>query len=207
MTDENIQDNEMNEKIEEAQTEAGEAVNNINNPGEDEVAELDGTQIPVDDVTEEMVKQLNSELQEARAKSEEYLDGWQRSRAEFSNFKKRVEREQTQIYQSTAGNIIKHFLEIADDLERALKTRPKEGEGALWANGIELVYRKLMSTIESQGVTQFVPEGQFFDPNFHEAISHEDSPMHESGQIIEVVQPGYMLGDRVLRPARVRVAR
>jgi molecular chaperone GrpE len=103
--------------------------------------------------------------------------------------------------------LIKHFLEIADDLERALKSRPQGNEGAQWANGIELIYRKLMATIEGEGVTRIEPDGQFFDPTYHEAISQEDSQEHESGQIIEVLEPGYMLGERILRPARVRVAR
>jgi molecular chaperone GrpE len=150
---------------------------------------------------------LQEELEEVRRKAEEYLDGWQRSRAEFSNYKKRIEREQANIYQTTAGNLIKHFLEVADDLERALKSRPQELEDMHWTSGIELIYRKLMSTIEAEGVTRIEPDGEFFDPNFHEAISQEDSRQHKSGQIIEVLQPGYQLGERVLRPARVRVAR
>jgi molecular chaperone GrpE len=147
------------------------------------------------------------ELQAARAKADEYLEGWQRSRAEFANYKKRIEREQAQVYQNASGNVIKRYLEIVDDLERALKNRPKDGEGASWANGIELIYRKFTSLMESEGIKMMEAAGQDFDPNFHEAITQEDSPNHESGQIIEVVQKGYLIGDRVLRPALVRVAR
>jgi molecular chaperone GrpE len=150
---------------------------------------------------------LRKELDEIRLKSDEYLEGWQRARAEFANFKKRIEREKDQIQQNAAGNIIRRYLDVADDLERALKNRPQEGEGAAWAGGIELIYRKLLAVLAAEGVKPMEAEGQFFDPNLHEAISHEDSPDHESGQIIEVVQPGYMLGERVLRPASVRVAR
>jgi molecular chaperone GrpE len=150
---------------------------------------------------------LRKELDEIRLKSDEYLEGWQRARAEFANFKKRIERERDQIQQNAAGNIIRRYLDVADDLERALKNRPQEGEGAAWAGGIELIYRKLLAVLAAEGVKPMEAEGQFFDPNLHEAISHEDSPDHESGQIIEVVQPGYMLGERVLRPASVRVAR
>jgi molecular chaperone GrpE len=150
---------------------------------------------------------LQAELQAALAKAEEYLDGWQRSRAEFANYKRRIEREQAQTYQSAAGSIIKRFLEILDDLERALKNRPEGGDGAGWAAGIELIYRKMISYLEAEGVRRMEAEGQMFDPNFHEAISQEDSPEHQSGQIIEVIQHGYFIGDRVLRPALVRVAR
>lgn len=152
------------------------------------------------------LEQLQEELEEARAKSEEYLDGWQRARAEFANYKKRVERDQAQIYQMTAGNIIKRYLDVVDDFDLALRNRPADGDGALWASGIELIYRKLLNILESEGVTLLQAEGEFFDPNLHEAITSEPSEEYESGQIIEVIKQGYLLGDRVLRPAMVRVA-
>jgi molecular chaperone GrpE len=151
--------------------------------------------------------ELKARLQESQAKANEYLDGWQRARAEFANYKKRVDREQAQVYQITAGNIIKRYMEILDDLERALKNRPMDGDGAAWAEGIDLIYRKLQALLEAEGVKPMKADGQFFDPNLHEAISHEAVPELESGQIIEVVKQGYMLGDRVLRPAWVRVAK
>ncbi|MBN2550946.1 MAG: nucleotide exchange factor GrpE [Anaerolineales bacterium] len=150
---------------------------------------------------------LRLELAETRAKAEEYLDGWQRARAEFANYKKRQEREQAQAYQTTSGNIIKRYLEVIDDLERALKNRPQGGDGESWANGIELVYRKLLAILESEGVKPMGSQGQVFDPAYHEAITSEENDHFESGQIIEVVKQGYLLGDRVLRPALVRVAR
>jgi molecular chaperone GrpE len=156
---------------------------------------------------EEMISSLEQELAQAQAKADEYLDGWQRARAEFANYKKRVERDQVLSSQNATANAVKRYLEILDDLERALRNRPQEGEGAQWSNGVELIYRKFMNMIEAEGVKVMDVSGQFFDPNMHEAISQEDSTDHESGQIIGVVQQGYLLGDRVLRPARVRVAR
>jgi molecular chaperone GrpE len=87
------------------------------------------------------------------------------------------------------------------------KNRPTEGNGAVWAEGIDLIHRKMIAAFEADGVKMIDAKGKYFDPNLHEAISNEDSPEHESGQIIDVVQPGYMLGERVIRPARVRVAR
>ncbi len=153
------------------------------------------------------IESLKQELADANAKAAEYLDGWQRARADFLNYKKRVDRDQLLANQSAAGNILKRFLEVSDDLDRALKNRPQDGDGAAWASAIELVYRKLHAILEAEGLKVINVEGQYFDPNLHEAISHEESPAHESGQIIGVVQRGYLLGDRVLRPARVRVAR
>lgn len=159
------------------------------------------------DRVQEDITDLKKELEEIRLKSEEYLEGWQRARAEFANFRKRVERDREQTHQVAAGNIMRSFLEVLDDLERALKNRPQEGEGAVWAGGIELIYRKFLKILESQGVKPMQAEGELFDPNLHEAITHEESPDHESGEIIEVVQTGYLIGDRVLRPALVRVAK
>ncbi len=157
----------------------------------------------------EEIAQLRADLDAALAKANEYLEGWQRERAEFYNYKKRMERELSQGGQNAFGNAIRRYLDIADDLARALrnKNRPIEGNGAIWAEGIDLIYKKMIGAFEADGVKLIDTDGKFFDPNLHEAISHEDSPDHESGQIIEVVQPGYTLGDRVIRPARVRVAR
>ncbi len=150
---------------------------------------------------------LKQELDDWKAKADEYLDGWQRARAEFANYRKRVERDQAQVYQNAAGNIVKRYLDVLDDLELALKNRPQEGDGAAWAAGIDLIYRKLYSILEMEGVEAMKVEDQFFDPNLHEAISHEENSDYESGQIIEVFKQGYLIGDRVLRPAKVRVAK
>jgi len=153
------------------------------------------------------LEQLQTDLAAAQAKAQEYLDGWQRERADFFNYKRRVEREQSQGSQNALGNALSRYLDIADDLERALRNHPVEGDGAAWASGIDLVYRKLLTAFESDGVKLIETQGAFFDPSLHEAISQEDHPDLESGQIIGVVQTGYILGERVLRPARVRVAR
>jgi molecular chaperone GrpE len=166
------------------------------------------TEVPVV-IPEAEITQLRSDLEQALAKATEYLEGWQRERAEFYNYKKRMEREQAQGGQNAFGNAIRRYLDIADDLARALKSknRPTEGEPAVWADGIDLIHRKMIGAFEADGVKMIDANSNFFDPNLHEAISNEDSPDHESGQIIEIVQPGYTLGERVIRPARVRVAR
>lgn len=149
---------------------------------------------------------LKEELEKTSARADEFSEGWQRERADFQNYKRRVERDQIMLTQDISGRIIKRFLEVMDDLERAQKNLPAGGDPA-WAEGIELVNRKLNNLLESENVQRIEAENQQFDPNFHEALSQEESADHESGQIIEVIQQGYMLGDRVLRPARVRVAR
>jgi len=148
---------------------------------------------------------LEKERDEARGLAKEYLDGWQRSVAEFANYKKRVERDREQTQQNLTGTIVKRYLEVVDDLERAFKTRPRDGEGAAWADGIELIYHKLLVILDNQAVKPMDALGQPFDPNRHEAIGHMESSTYPSGHIAEVIQNGYLVGDRVLRPAIVRI--
>jgi|SRR3990170_3580433 len=149
---------------------------------------------------------LQEKLAEAEAKAAEHLDGWQRAQAEFANYKKRQAGQQEQQAAELRGRVIKHFLDLVDDLERALKNHPQQGDGAAWAEGIEIIYKKLQSYLGNEGLTRIDPLGEVFDPNLHEAVTQEESSDHESGVIIEVLRPGYMLGERVLRPAAVKVA-
>lgn len=146
-------------------------------------------------------------LEQARALADEYLDGWQRARAEFLNYKKRVERDQEASQALAAASIHTHYLGVIDDLERALKERPRGPEIDAWTAGVEMILHKLETALEAAGVEPVPAEGQRFDPALHEAISYESSDGFSEGQVIEVVQRGFRLGDRVLRPARVRVAR
>ncbi len=155
---------------------------------------------------EEQVTVLKTALEEMDKKAEEYLDGWQRARAEFANYKKRVLRENMDIHQVSRGEVIKLYLDIADDLDRALQERPETGDGETWAEGIEIIFQKLRARLESEGIKPMNPMGEEFDPNIHEALMKEESEEFESGQIIEVIQEGYWIGDKVLRPALVRVA-
>ncbi len=150
---------------------------------------------------------LAQQLEQALTQAEEYLDGWQRARADFANYKKRVVREQEEAQARIAGETISRYLGVVDDLERALRDRPADKDAVAWAEGIELIYRKMLALLESDGVQPIQAEGDEFDPNLHEALSHEESRDHDAGQVIEVIQPGYRMGDRILRPALVRVAK
>ncbi len=150
-----------------------------------------------------VIEDLEKRLLEVQSQAAEYKDGWQRSVADFQNYKRRVEAEKSETYQNAIGSVIKRYLPILDDLERALSTRPAD---LAWVDGIELIYRKLKSILEAEGLKRIEAEGQMFDPNFHEAILQESCDGFESGQVIAVVQNGYTLGDRVIRPAQVRVA-
>lgn len=158
-------------------------------------------------LTQEAYDGLKFEAEKAVKEAACNLEGWQRERAEFNNFKRRIEREQTQQRQTLTGDVIKKYLVVLDDLDLALKNRPTSGEGAVWAEGIELIVRKLQNVIDGEGIERINQNKVPFDPNFHEAISNEENPEFASGEVIEVVRQGYKLGDRILRPAMVRVAR
>jgi molecular chaperone GrpE len=176
---------------------------------EEDVIEVEETQSQAaaeSDHTERLSAELEAmkkKLAEADAKTSEFRDSWMRSQAEFQNYKKRLERDNELTYVSMKGDIIKKVLPVLDDLERALQNRPAENS---WANGIELIARKLQNVLDSEGIKRIEAEGMEFDPNFHEAISHEPADGVKSGFVIAVVQNGYMLGERVIRPALVRVA-
>ena len=147
--------------------------------------------------------ELESQLAEARSQAAEYKDGWQRSVAEFQNYRRRLDAEKAETYQTAVGSIIKRYLPVLDDMERAMGVRPA---GLAWADGVELICRKLQSILEAEGLKRIEAEGQKFDPNFHEAIAQEPVEGVESGTVIGIVRNGYMLGERVIRPAMVRVA-
>jgi len=168
------------------------------------VAEAEaGTEAQVEEPVSAEVEALKKQLEESEASVSEFKDSWMRSQAEFQNYKKRVERDNDMMRASMKGDIVKRILPVLDDLERALQNRPADES---WANGIELIVRKFQTTLESEGVKRIEAEGKEFDPNFHEAISNEPNDEVESGHVIAIVQNGYMLGERVIRPALVRVA-
>jgi molecular chaperone GrpE len=158
-------------------------------------------------ISEEDLQNLKEELAEARKEADENLDGWQRALAEFSNYKKRIERERAEERERIAGEIILRFLNAMDDFERALKDRPENKEITSWAEGIDLIHRKMKGILDAEGVELIPAKGEIFDPNFHEAISQEEADDHKEGEILEVIQQGYKIGDRVIRPALVRVAK
>jgi molecular chaperone GrpE len=149
------------------------------------------------------IEALKRQLETTEAKLAESVEGWQRSVADFQNYRKRVERDNELMYSSMKGDIVKKVLPALDDLERAMQNRPTD---SAWANGIELIARKLQNMLAAEGLKRIEAEGVEFNPTFHEAISHEPAENVASGHVIAVVQNGYMLGERVIRPALVRVA-
>ncbi|MFN8427744.1 MAG: nucleotide exchange factor GrpE [Anaerolineales bacterium] len=165
---------------------------------------IEGAETPELESQSQMdVEALMGQLKDAESKLAESVEGWQRSQADFQNYRKRVERDNEMNYASMKSDIIKKILPVLDDLERALQNRPADDA---WGSGVELIARKFQNILDVEGVKRIEAAGAEFDPRFHEAISHEHNEDFESGHVIEVVQNGYMLGERVIRPALVRVA-
>ena len=146
---------------------------------------------------------LEERLQALTAERDEYLDDLRRVAAEFENYRKRTAREQAELTTRAGERLVKSLLPVVDDLERAL-VAAHEHEEAKLEEGVRLVHRALADLLAKEGLTEIETNGRF-DPHVHEALLAQPSEAEE-GTVIQVLQKGYRLGDRVLRPARVVVA-
>jgi molecular chaperone GrpE len=158
-------------------------------------------------MAEERIEQEVQEEIEALAavtqERDDYLDRLQRLKAEFDNYRKRAARDQEALVARAHERLVKELLPVVDDLERALQAA-EEHEEAKLEDGVRLVHRALRDTLAKEGLQEIDTNGEF-DPHVHEALLSQPSEAEE-GSVIEVVQKGYRLGDRVLRPARVVIA-
>ena len=153
------------------------------------------------------IETLASERDEAVAKADEYLSALQRERAEFTNFKRRTAEERQRDLGLAGVDLISKVLNLADDFDRAIDSRPAELAGDAWAEGIAAIDRKLRALLESEGVTALESSpGTPFDPREHEAVMSVPGTGRAEGEIVDEIRRGYRLRDRVIRPALVTVA-
>jgi len=129
-----------------------------------------------------------------------------RTAAEFDNYRKRVERERRELAEYAGADILTDMLPIIDDLERALQA-PAAGEAESYRRGVELIYKQMTDLLRKRGVKAIEAVGNQFDPRFHEAVIEEASDSHRDGEVMAELRRGYTLGDRLLRPATVKVAK
>jgi molecular chaperone GrpE len=148
----------------------------------------------------------NQEMIQLKEEAAKNLEGWQRTLAEFQNYKRRTEREREAQSRRSALDTLTKLLPIIDDFERAMANVPEELAGNPWLNGVRLIQDKFARLLAEHDVTVLDPVGEPFDPNLHQAIGMDDSDEFESGHVIETLQKGYASGDVLLRPAVVRVA-
>ena len=193
--------------------EMGEEVNTVESLSEDgktgsevndelDIKDLEGEETEDLDLETE----LRNQLEEVESQAAEYLEGWQRARAEFANAKKRLEKQRTAAYQNATSDFAAKMLPILDDFGRAIDSVPQEIENDKWYVGIELVHKKLVAILENLNLETIEAVGKPFDPNIHEALALIEAEGVESGVIVEEIQVGYRLGDRVIRPSLVNVA-
>ena len=155
---------------------------------------------------EQEVEVLKKQLSEMTQKSEEYLDILQRTVAEFDNYKKRTQREKESIRKETVCDVVADFIKVADNLERALESTEKDCDYKTVREGIELVYKQFNEILNNLGVEEIKCIGEKFDPNLHNAVMHVNDKNYNESEVIEELQRGYIMENRVIRHSVVKVA-
>ena len=150
------------------------------------------------------IDSLRKALEEEMAKAERYLSNWQRSEADFSNYKKRLEQEKNETASYANWALILNLLPVLDDLDRAIDAAPPELANITWFEGIKLIQKKLWTVLKSNGISEVQALGKQFDPSLHEAVAHLEG---EEGMVVSEIQKGYKLKDRLLRPSLVGVGK
>ena len=148
--------------------------------------------------------ELEERLAEVERERDEYLNDLKRVAADFENYRKRVARDQEGLVARAHERLVKELLPVLDDLERALEAAAEHQEANL-EEGVRLVHRSLLGLVERHGLSEIETDGAF-DPHVHEALLAQPGEGAEEGSVLQVLQKGYRLGDKVLRPARVIVA-
>lgn len=150
-------------------------------------------------------EQLQIDLEEAKSKAEEYYNHLQRLKAEFDNFRKRTVKEKEEAAKYASERIVLSLLPILDNFERALESTKSNKDFESFSQGVEMILRQLQKVLENEGLKSFDVIGSEFDPNLHEALIREESDQDEN-IILEELQKGYCLKDKVIRPSRVKVS-
>lgn len=164
---------------------------------DDEVVEADTEQA-------EDIETLRKALAEEKEKTNKYLSNWQRSQADLENYVKRAEREKSEIVETANRLLLLDLLPVLDDFERALASLPPDIGEQEWTEGIRLIYNKLRSVLEAQGLAEIKAKGECFDPYLHEAVGQAEG---EEGVVTEEVRKGYKFKDKLLRASMVMVGK
>ena len=143
---------------------------------------------------------------ELRGERDDFKDKWLRKTAEFDNYRKRIDRERREQADMAVADLLEAILLVVDDFDRALVVEAGP-EAEAYRTGVELIHAKLIDVLRKRGVHAIDALGADFDPNIHQAVMHESSPDHRDGEVIGELRKGYMLGDKLLRPAMVKVAK
>ncbi|MDD6811916.1 MAG: nucleotide exchange factor GrpE [Lachnospiraceae bacterium] len=204
------QDEVLDEAVEETTGENPEEVQEENTEGASEETE-EGSEAATEETGKESKKEKKKKekaekKQDAlKEKIDELEDRVKRQMAEFDNFRKRTEKEKTAMFETGAKSVIEKILPVVDNFERGLATIPEEEKGNGFAQGMEMVYKQLMTELESIDVKPIEAVGQEFNPDFHNAVMQVESEEYESGIIAQELQKGYTYRDSVVRHSMVAV--
>jgi molecular chaperone GrpE len=149
----------------------------------------------------------SAEASDLQRQRDEYYDRLLRKTAEFDNYRKRVDRERQTLADATAASVVEELLPLMDDLERALEADPGSEGAEAYRRGVELIHRQLGDILRKRGVVAIEAVGAEFDPHVHQAVAYEPAEGRRDGEVIDELRRGYRLGDRLLRPSMVRVAK
>lgn len=159
------------------------------------------------DEADRRIQEAEQRGEEECRRAEGYLALLKRERADFMNYRRRMEQERAELRQEAIAGLILALLPTLDGLERALADVPTDLGGNVWVEGIRLIERSLRSALARAGLERIAAQGQRFNPRMHEALLQEEAPGHADGDVVRELRAGYRLGERVLRPAQVSVAR
>jgi len=156
---------------------------------------------------EKTIEQLQEELIQCEKQAQEHLAGWQRARADYSNLKKEQEKRLQDLVEFQNAATLAELLPVYSHFKLALSHIPEASQKEAWVVGIKQIQKLFQDFFRKYSVEDIKTVGEKFDPNFHEALTHEDQESYESDVIFEEVQPGYLVDGKVLLPAKVKVAK
>jgi molecular chaperone GrpE len=172
-------------------------------PAEEGAEEAPGS----DEPRQDPIAQLQAQIDALAAEKASLYDKLLRRQAEFENYRKRVERERGELYQHGRDDVLLQFLPVVDNFERALSSlETSEGDAEALRHGVELIHKQFKDALSKFGLEAVEAVGQTFDPHVHEAVTTEVTDKHKENTVIQEFQRGYRIGDRLLRPAKVKVA-
>lgn len=161
---------------------------------------------PVNEAAALEAQEEDTEVAKLRAEAEEHQQRFLRAQADFDNFRRRTLKEKEELAKYASMKLVTELVPVLDNFERALATAQQGAETESFTKGVEMIFRQFESVLQAEGVTAMNSVGQPFNPDFHQAIMQVESEEHEEGIVVEEVQKGYMLKDKVLRPAMVKVS-
>lgn len=190
------------------------AINETKDKLEEEQIELESTEEPtvnseeIDNSQEEVAKEISLEekLEQKEKESMDYFDRLQRTMAEFDNFRKRTVKEKNTMYENGVKEVLEKLLPVIDNFERAIGSAEEDKKDEPFVQGVEMIYKQLMTMLKEVGVEEIETVGKEFDPNLHHAVTHEENEDYGDNEIVEVFQKGYIYKETVLRYSMVKVA-